>query len=148
MVRRILLATDGSRLSKRAVQTAVRLAAALRARLVALYVIPEGVPTLFGGEKLCASPALGREYRALIRKASRDVLGAAVKAADEAEVSCTPVSRLARHPWQAILGTARARGCDLIVMASHARTGLPALALGSETAKVLTHSRIPVLVVR
>ncbi len=148
MYRRILVATDGSPRSRRAVDTAVRIAAALGARLYAIYVVPEGVPTLFSGDKLYGSGVLGPQYRALVRKACIEILGVAEKLADDEDVSCTTVSRLARHPWQAILGTARARRIDLIVMATHGRTGLPRLALGSETARVLAHSRIPVLVVR
>ena len=72
----------------------------------------------------------------------------AVDAAQAAGVTCQGFTVEALHPWEAILDHAKSQGCDLIVMASHGRRGLTALLLGSETQKVLTHSPIPVLVVK
>jgi nucleotide-binding universal stress UspA family protein len=69
-------------------------------------------------------------------------------AASEAGVACDTVSVTSDHPFEAIINMANQIGCDLIVMASHGRRGMRGLLLGSETHKVLTHSKIPVLVYR
>jgi nucleotide-binding universal stress UspA family protein len=71
-----------------------------------------------------------------------------IDAAKAAGVSCDGHTVEALHPWEAILDLAKARQCDLVVMASHGRRGVAALLLGSETSRVLTHSEIPVLVVK
>ncbi len=68
--------------------------------------------------------------------------------ARRAGVACATVSPVADQPWEGILKAARGKRCDLIVMASHGRRGIAGLLLGSETTKVLTHSKIPVLVCR
>jgi nucleotide-binding universal stress UspA family protein len=75
-------------------------------------------------------------------------LGAIASAARAAGVACETIQVENEHPYQAIIDTARSKGCDLIVMASHGRRGVSAIVLGSETVKVLTHSKIPVLVHR
>jgi nucleotide-binding universal stress UspA family protein len=75
-------------------------------------------------------------------------LGAVVRAAQAAGVACETVQIAHEHPYQAIIDTAKSKDCDLIVMASHGRHGISAIVLGSETVKVLTHSKIPVLVHR
>ena len=80
--------------------------------------------------------------------ASRETLGAVVRAAQAAGVVCERVQVEHEHPYQAIIDTAESKGCDLIVMASHGRHGISAIVLGSETVKVLTHCKIPVLVHR
>jgi nucleotide-binding universal stress UspA family protein len=148
MHKHILVATDGSELSRPAIRIAARLARALRARITAIYVVPEGVPTLFSGEKLYGSGVLGREYRELVRSQAKKALAVVEIEAGIAGVPYSSVRALARKPWQAILRAARSQRCDLIVMASHGRSGLKAFALGSETMKVLAHSTIPVLVCR
>jgi len=76
------------------------------------------------------------------------VLGSVSAAADSAGVSCETLHVEHEHPYQAVIDTAASKGCDLIVMAPHGRRGVAAVVLGSETVKVLTHSRIPVLVYR
>ena len=148
MYRHILVPTDGSNLSRKAIKTAARLARALGARITAIYVVPEGVPTLFSGEKLYGSGVLSRQYKELVRSQAKKALAVVEIEAGIAGVAYSSVQALAGHPWDAITGDARSRHCDLIVMASHGRSGLKALALGSETAKVLAHSKIPVLVCR
>jgi len=148
MYKHILAPTDGSRRSRKAIRAAARLARTLGARITAIYVVPEGVPTLFSGEKLFGSGVLGREYKELIRSQAEKVLAVAEGEAKTAGVAFSSVRPVAREPWQAIIRAARSRHCDLIVMASHGRSGLRALALGSETTKVLAHSKIPVLVCR
>ena len=116
--------------------------------MTAIHVTPEGVPTVFSGGTLYGSGVLGREYRQRAMRQAQRALSVVQHEARVAGVPCVSVRRVAREPWRAVLGTARSRKCDLIVMASHGRSGLRALVLGSETTKVLTHTRIPVLVCR
>ncbi len=142
----ILVPTDGSARSRRAIQTAVQLARTSGSRLTALYVVPEGVPTAFSGDRLFASPALAPQYRAALRAAADAALAVAQQAAARAGLTCAGVRALSPAPWKSIVNAAHARGCDLIVMATHGRRGLGML--GSQTMKVVSHSRIPVLVVR
>jgi nucleotide-binding universal stress UspA family protein len=148
MYKHILVPTDGSNLSRKAIKIAAGLARALGARITAIYVVPEGVPTLFSGDRLYGSGILGRQYRELVKSEAKKALAVVEIEAGIAGVAYASVRGLAGHPWQAIIRTARSRRCDLIVMASHGRAGLTALALGSETTKVLAHSKIPVLVCR
>lgn len=147
-VRHLLVPSDGSAHSRRAARIAARLAKRLGARITALYVVPEGVPTLFSGDTLYGSGVLSPSVRALVRAHAAEVLAAVEREARAAKVPCTSVKRLARRPWRAIVGTARARGCELIVMGSHGRGAAAGLLLGSQTTRVLAHSRIPVLVCR
>jgi nucleotide-binding universal stress UspA family protein len=79
---------------------------------------------------------------------AEQTLGAVAKAAEAAGIACETVQVEHEHPYRAIIDTAASRGCDLIVMASHGRHGISAIVLGSETVKVLTHCKIPVLVDR
>jgi len=142
----ILVPTDGSARSRRAIHTAVSLARQSGARLTALYVVPEGVPTLFSGDKLYASPALAPKYRAAIRAAADEALDVAARAARAAGLTFAGVRALSPAPWKSIVNAARAKNCDLIVMATRGKHGL--WLLGSQTAKVLAHTRVPVLVCR
>jgi hypothetical protein len=82
------------------------------------------------------------------RQHADDYLAVIAKAAAQAGVECYTVATNRAYPYEAIISVAAQRNCDLIVMASHGRSGMRALLLGSETQKVLTHSQIPVLVVR
>jgi nucleotide-binding universal stress UspA family protein len=89
-----------------------------------------------------------QRHRELMAKAAKKALAEVSVEARLASVDCASVSPTADQPWEGILKAARARRCDLIVMASHGRRGLAGLLLGSETTKVLTHSKTPVLVCR
>jgi nucleotide-binding universal stress UspA family protein len=142
----ILVPTDGTAPSRRAIRTAAQLAAESGARLTALYVVPEGVPTAFSGDKLYASPAMAPQYRAAIRAAADAALGVAEKAAKEAGVAYAGMRALSPAPWKSIVNAARERKCDLIVMATHGKRGL--WVLGSQTIKVLAATHVPVLVCR
>jgi nucleotide-binding universal stress UspA family protein len=146
--RHLLVPTDGSARSRKATAAAVRLARAIGARVTAIHVVAAGVPTLFSGSKLYGSGVLGREYRELVNRETRRVLAQVERQAASAGVPCRTLRRLAREPWRAILGAARAGGCDLIVMGSHGRGGVQSVLLGSQTVKVLAHSKIPALVCR
>jgi nucleotide-binding universal stress UspA family protein len=148
MYKHMLVPTDGSKLSEKAIKIAARFAAASGARITAIYVVPEGVPTLFSGEKLYGSGVLGRQYRALVKSEANKALAVVEIEAEIAGVPYASVRAVAESPWRAILRAARSRHCDLIVMASHGRSGVKALALGSQTTRILAHSKIPVLVCR
>jgi nucleotide-binding universal stress UspA family protein len=88
------------------------------------------------------------QYKVRMQEHAEKTLGAVAQAAQAAGVACEMVHVEHEHPYQAIIDTAESKGCDLIVMASHGRHGISAIVLGSETVKVLTHSKIPVLVHR
>jgi nucleotide-binding universal stress UspA family protein len=145
MYKNILIPTDGSELAAQAVQHGVALAKAVGAKVTALTVTtPFGVITLTMGVAV-DSPV---EYKKRVQENAAKVLGAVADQAKAAGVACETVVAEDEHPYHGIIDTARSKGCDLIVMASHGRRGIAALVLGSETLKVLTHSKIPVLVHR
>jgi nucleotide-binding universal stress UspA family protein len=142
----ILVPTDGSELSLKAVRAAARLARPLKSRITALHVlIPFSPPPGYEAMTYHVSYT-EKEYAADMAKLADPALDQAVAAARGAKVSVAQVVH--PNPWEAIVKTARAKKCDLIVMASHGRRGLAGLILGSETQKVLTHSKTPVLVCR
>ncbi|MFG1346211.1 universal stress protein [Xanthobacter autotrophicus DSM 431] len=145
MYKKILVATDGSALSDLAVAHAVSLSAALKARLVALTASEPFHLLTTEADQIADTE---EEYRRLVQVRASRILD---KAAEKAEAAGVEMARVAiedDHPFEGIIATAEQQQCDLIVMASHGRRGLSAMVLGSETTKVLTHSSIPVLVVR
>jgi nucleotide-binding universal stress UspA family protein len=147
MFRRILVATDGSRLATRAVTAAISLANSVGARLVAFYAAPTYPLPVYGDAQLHDRSATSAYAELAARDAER-VLGPVQRRAAAAGITCELVHTTSDAPWQAILTAAKAEKADLVVMASHGRRGMSALMLGSETSKVLTHSKLPVLVVR
>ena len=144
MFKRILVPTDGSTVTDKAVQTAVTLAKAGGGTLYAISV-KEPFPYSAISEM---QPVPPQEFY----DAQERIAAARVKtvkdAATAAGLACNAHTVEALHPWEAILDHAKNQACDLIVMASHGRRGLSAMLLGSETQKVLTHSAIPVLVIK
>ncbi len=149
MFRNILVPTDGSRLSLRGVRAGVRLAKSLGAKVTGLYVVFPYVPPVYGGASLYHLPGMSlRQSRKLIQEQADKALEAIRIETKRLRVPCTTRHVTLGQPWQAILRTARSAKCDAIVMASHGRGGIGGLILGSETTRVLAHSRIPVLVVR
>ncbi|MEO8567151.1 MAG: universal stress protein [Betaproteobacteria bacterium] len=147
MYKNILVATDGTRLSGKAITQAVALAKALGARLTAFYASPD-YPLPVYAEGAIVEPMSRREYAAICKDEADRILGAVATKAKSARVAFAGVHVVNSTPWRAILAAARRHRCDAIVMASHGRRGVSALLLGSETQKVLTHSKIPVVVVR
>jgi nucleotide-binding universal stress UspA family protein len=145
MYQHILLPTDGSELSTQAVRAGIRLAKSLGARVTALHTTPQFYPDKMPAREI---PERSSEYEKQTREEAARVLGAVEEAAREAGVACNALHRASDSPWEEIIKVATEQGCDLICMASHGRHGLNALLLGSETTKVLTHSKIPVLVCR
>ena len=148
MYKHILVATDGSKLSNKAIKTAARLARSLGAKLTGVYVIPEYVPPVYGEAAIYVSQVSPKRYRELTEKEARKALSVVEIEAQTEVVECATMHVTSNQAWNGILKAARSKKCDLIVMASHGRRGLSALVLGSETNKVLTHSSIPVLVCR
>lgn len=149
MFRSILVPTDGSDLSRAAMLRAVALAQKEGAKVTFLHVLPERPVTFFGGEGgMYVNQVPPEEFDAQAAKAVDAFLADAEAAARRGQVPFERVVRKANTPYEVIIEEATARGCDLILMASHGRTGMKALVLGSETQKVLTHSKIPVLVYR
>ena len=145
--RRILVATDGSAPARRAVRTAAALARKAGARLLAVCVVLEGVPTLFDA-RLYASPALSPHLRKLLQREADQALHDVEREARRHGVTCETHRVRGAHAWKSVIGTARRHGCDLIVMGSHGREAMAAALLGSETMRVLAHSKIPLLVCR
>ena len=147
MYKQILVATDGSKLSTKAVSHAISLAQALGAGLTAFYASPD-YPLPAYADGVVYEPVSKKEYAALAKKEAEKILGEVHEKAVAAGLECTTAHAIASAPWEAVLIAARKAKADVIVMASHGRRGVSALLLGSETQKVLTHSKIPVIVVR
>jgi nucleotide-binding universal stress UspA family protein len=145
MYTNILMPTDGSELAGKAVEHGITLAKRIGAKATVLTVLPPFHTFTTDTQMIEDTPA---QYKARMQKQAEKTLGAVTNAAHAAGVPCETVQLEHEHPYQAIIDTAESKGCDLIVMASHGRHGISALVLGSETVKVLTHCKIPVLVHR
>ena len=147
MYQHILIPTDGSALSGHAVTQGIALAKVIGARVSGLFVAPAPTPLVFEG-LVPVDYMQPEEHAALSARAAARALGVIEKAAQQAGVACECLTISGEYPAQAILEIAVRRKCDLIVMASHGRRGLAGVLLGSETQKVLTHAKVPVLVCR
>lgn len=147
MFRHILVPTDGSTPSDKAVTQAVAFARSIQARLTFFYAEPDESASLLGEGELLRTidpEILARS----IRQHVQEVLEKARAIAEAVGVPCEVAFRVSNEPFEAIIAEAGSRGCDLILMASHGYRGVKGLLLGSQTQKVLTHSKIPVLVYR
>ena len=144
MYQRILVPTDGSDITHKAVQAGISMAKLTGAKLLTLAV-KEPFPYSAISEMQPVPPQ--DFFDAQDRIASARVK-AVVDTAAAAGLACSGHTVEALHPWEAIIDHAKSQDCDLIVMASHGRRGLNAILLGSETSRVLTHTTLPVLVVR
>ena len=147
MYQRILVATDGSALSKKAVRSSIELAAATEAELVALYVVPRYPVSYFEGGVSLSEADIARTEKqwadhgqAVVDKVRED--------AEAQDVKAKAVVARSDLVAEAILAAAKKHKCDLVVMASHGRKGIKRILLGSETQHVLTQSSLPVLVLR
>jgi len=149
MFRNILVPTDGTELSRTATLRAVELARKEGAWITFLHVLPERPTSFFGGEGgMFVEQTSPEDFDAQVNKEIDVFLADAETAARASDVPFERVIRRGSSPHEAIIAEATARGCDLILMASHGREGMKALVLGSETQKVLANSKIPVLVYR
>jgi nucleotide-binding universal stress UspA family protein len=143
----VLLPTDGSKLSSRAVKIGIDFAKKTHARVTAIHVVPEFTMMVDDGITML-SPALKKRFEDEGRARAQKMLNDVAKQARSRGVRCATLCVASDLPYQQIIAVARKKKCDLIMMASHGRRGLSSLLLGSETAKVLLHSKVPVLVVR
>ena len=147
MYHKILVPTDGSALSKKAIKSAVELAAAVGADVLALNVVPRYPMSYFEGGITVSPTEVARLERSWAEQ-GQALADDVAKAAAKAGVTAKAVTVRSDLVAEAILAAARKHKCDLVVMASHGRKGLKRLLLGSETQHVLTHGNIPVLVLR
>jgi nucleotide-binding universal stress UspA family protein len=143
-----LLPTDGSRLAAKGVKQGLALAHAIGANVTVLHVAPEFQMVIDEGFVLPNVTALKKRFDEQTAKQAKKIVDAVAADARAAHLKCETVVAQSARPYEAILQHAKKAKCDLIVMSSHGRTGLASLLLGSETSKVLTHSKTPVLVVR
>ena len=148
MYKHILVPTDGSTLSQKAIKTATELARGMKAKVTALHVIAPYTPPIMMESAIAYSVASPSEYRKSTEQAAQKMLDKVKAGVEAKKVSCDTAFVTDAQPWDAIVKLAKSRNCDLIVMASHGRRGLQGVLLGSETNKVLTHSKTPVLVCR
>ena len=145
MFKHVLLPTDGSSLSQAAIQKGVQFAKSMQAKITGISVMPEQKYYLYHTDiTVQVKEETSKQYK---RQADQN-LSFIEKTAKDADVPCETICEISDHPYEKIIGVAEKRGCDLIMMASHGRRGVSGLLIGSETQKVLTHSKIPVLVYR
>jgi nucleotide-binding universal stress UspA family protein len=145
MFKHILLPTDGSELSEAAIQKGIQFAKSINAEVTGFHVIlPFHVFTV-QTEMLEDTK---EQYERASKVQAEQFLGIIKKAAEKAGVRCDTDYVTSNHPHEMIINAAEKKGCDLIMMAAHGRRGVQGLLIGSETQKVLTHTKIPVLVFR
>jgi len=147
MYRRILVATDGSTLSKKAVRASIGLAVTMEAELVALYVVPRYPMSYFEGGVNVSEADIARTEKQWSDR-GQAVIDAVREAAQADGVKAKGILTRSDLVAESIMSAAKKHKCDLVVMASHGRKGLKRILLGSETQHVLTHSTVPVLVLR
>lgn len=145
MFKHLLLPSDGSPSSEGAVMQGLRFARSIGARVTGLNVVPEFHVLTYRTDML---EDTREEFLADCKRQAEKTLAQIDRAAREEGVPCDILMQTGDHPYETIIQVAEKRGCDLIVMATHGRRGARAKLLGSETNKVLTHSNIPVLVLR
>jgi nucleotide-binding universal stress UspA family protein len=148
MYRRILIATDGSELAGKAVTHGIALAKNLKVH-VSIVTVTEA----WSSFDMAHAARRGNQnpiaqYEEMAATAARNILETAAEVAKSQGVSCDMVHVPDRYPAEGIIATAKDKGCDLIVMASHGRRGIDRLLLGSQANEVLTHSKVPALIVR
>lgn len=141
----ILIPTDGSELSNVAINNGVQFAKEINAKITGLTVTPPFHVVAIDAIQVSNTPD---EYIKQSKELAERHLQVLKDAASKADVPCEVIHRVNEHPYEEIVKTAREQGCDVIFQASHGRRGISAVVLGSETNKVLTHSKIPVLVFR
>lgn len=147
MYKRILVATDGSKLSQKAVEHGLGLADITGAEVVALKVIPRYPQTYFEGGVALAAAEISK-IEAQWQAEAMEVVNAVKAAGQKREVKVKAITAKSDLVAEAIIAAAKKHKCDLVVMASHGRKGIKRILLGSETQHVLTHSHVPVLVLR
>jgi nucleotide-binding universal stress UspA family protein len=147
MFKHILVPTDGSQLSSDTSKRAIAFARETGAKVTFFFAKPD-YPVAFYGEGALIDPTTPEKFAEMAEQQAKEILAANEAAAKAEGVACASVSSVSDIPYEAIIAAAEQTGADLIFMASHGRRGISGLLLGSETQKVLTHSKIPVLVYR
>jgi nucleotide-binding universal stress UspA family protein len=145
MYKHLLVPTDGSQLSQKAIGHAMTLAKLANAKVTGIIDSRSWEAVVHGHVVALLDR---KEYEKNAVADAEASLGFITEAAKAAGVTCEVIHTTVGHPYKAIIDTATSRGCDLIVMASHGWRGLTGMLIGSETKKVLTHTNIPVLVYR
>lgn len=148
MYQHILVATDGSALAEKAVNHGTQLAAALGAKVTAAHVGAPYAPPLYAGDFVPSTFLSSEEHETRVREAAEEILKRAAAVCAKKNVPCNTDFAVADHPYEGVVEIAERNQCDLIVMASHGRSGWSAVLLGSETQKMLARSKVDVLVVR
>ena len=147
MFKHILVPTDGSQLSSETVKRAIAFAKETGAKVSFFFAKPD-YPVAFYGEGALIDPTTPDKFAEMAEQQAKEILAAHEAAAKAEGVVSAAMSSVSDIPYEAIIAAAEEAGADLIFMASHGRRGISGLLLGSETQKVLTHSKIPVLVYR
>lgn len=147
MFKHILIPTDGSQLSLDTVKRGIAFAKESGAKVTFFFAKPD-YPVAFYGEGALIDPTTPEKFAEMADKQAEEILAVCAKLAADAGVGHAAASTVSDVPYEGIIDAAESSGCDLIFMASHGRRGISGLLLGSETQKVLTHSKIPVLVYR
>lgn len=147
MFKHILIPTDGSELSRATARRAVSFAKDAGARVTVFFAKPE-YPIAYFGEGALIDPTTPEKFAEIAEQQAKEYLSEVQQQCVEAGVDCNTTSSTSDIPYEAIIEAADKCGCDLIFMASHGRRGISGFLLGSETNKVLTHSKVPVLVYR
>jgi nucleotide-binding universal stress UspA family protein len=147
MFKNILIPTDGSPLSQKAVVQGVALAKSVGAKVTAFFAAPPATPIVYR-DHLPVGYATPGEHEEMIRKTAAKYLGVVERAAKKAGISCESVHVTSDYPEEGILKVAQKKKCDLIVMATHGQGGLRGMLIGSVTQKVLNQAKIPVMVFR
>lgn len=147
MFKHILIPTDGSELSRATARRAVSFAKDAGARVTVFFAKPE-YPIAYFGEGALIDPTTPEKFAEIAELQAKEYLTEVQQQCVEAGVECSMTSATSDIPYEAIIEAAEKSGCDLIFMASHGRRGISGFLLGSETNKVLTHSKVPVLVYR
>ncbi len=147
MFRHLLVPTDGSEIAQAAAQRAIAFAKTLGARITFFYAQPD-FPLPIYGEGALIDPTTPEQFRKAAEEEARAILNELKAKATVAEVPADDDTVVSDAPAEAIIDAAHRHGCDLIFIASHGRSGIARLILGSVTHKVLSHSKLPVLVYR
>ena len=147
MFKHLLVPTDGSQLSEDTARRAVSFAREAGARITAFFAKPE-FPVTYYGEGALIDSTTPERFAELSDQQAQQILGFVENLCRDAAVPCSTMTLISDVPYEAIIEAATQCDCDLIFMSSHGRRGLSGLLLGSETHKVLTHTKIPVLVYR
>jgi nucleotide-binding universal stress UspA family protein len=148
MFKHILIPTDGSKLAAKGIKAGVKLARTLGARVTGVYVVLPYMPPVYGEAAMYYGMYTPKEYKEITEKAAKKALAVVEIEAQTGGVPCATRIVADAPPWAGILKAAHQRRCDAIVIASHGRGGVGGMLLGSETQRVLAHSKLPVLVIR